>query len=56
MAWVAAGLVLIIPVFLTGFVVLLLDLLGYSAGQTAPLRLLATLLGGAVALVASHLR
>ena len=43
-------------VFLTGFVVVLLDLLGFGAGQTALPRLLATLLGGVIALVASHVR
>lgn len=43
-------------VFLTGFVVVLLDLLGFAAGQTAGPRLLATLLGGTIALVASHVR
>ena len=43
-------------VFLTGFVVLLLDLLGDGARSTAGQRLLATLLGGAIALVASHVR
>ncbi len=43
-------------VFLTGFVVLLLDLLGDGARSTAGPRLLATLLGGAIALVASHVR
>ncbi|HEU5427440.1 MAG TPA: FUSC family protein [Actinocrinis sp.] len=43
-------------VFLTGFVVVLLDLLGFGAGQTALPRLLATLLGGVIALVASHAR
>ena len=43
-------------VFLTGFVVVLLDLLGFAAGQTVGPRLLATLLGGTIALVASHVR
>jgi len=43
-------------VFLTGFVVLLLDLLGDSARSTVGPRLLATLLGGVIALVASHVR
>lgn len=43
-------------VFLTGFVVVLLDLLGFGAGQTVVPRLLATLLGGVIALVASHVR
>jgi uncharacterized membrane protein YccC len=43
-------------VFLTGFVVLLLDLLGASAHSTVGPRLLATLLGGAIALAASHVR
>lgn len=43
-------------VFLTGFVVVLLDLLGFGAGQTVVPRLLATLLGGTIALVASHAR
>lgn len=43
-------------VFLTAFVVVLLDLLGFGAGQTAGPRLLATLLGGTIALVASHAR
>jgi hypothetical protein len=42
--------------FLTGFVVLLLDLLGQSAHQMAGARLLGTLLGGTIALVASHVR
>jgi fusaric acid resistance family protein len=42
--------------FLTGFVVLLLDLLGQSARAMAGDRLLATLLGGALALAASHVR
>lgn len=42
--------------FLTGFVVLLLDLLGQSARDMAGARLLATLLGGALALAASHVR
>ena len=42
--------------FLTGFVVLLLDLLGFSASQTVGPRLLATLLGGVLALAASHVR
>ena len=43
-------------VFLTGFVVLLLDLLGQSAADTAVSRLAATALGGTIALAASHLR
>lgn len=43
-------------VFLTGFVVLLLDLLGQSASETAVSRLVATALGGTIALVASHIR
>lgn len=43
-------------VFLTGFVVVLLDLLGFAAGQTAGPRVLGTLLGGTIALVASHAR
>lgn len=43
-------------VFLTGFVVVLLDLLGETAGHTVGPRLLATLLGGVIALVASHVR
>jgi hypothetical protein len=43
-------------VFLTGFVVVLLDLLGQTAGHTVGPRLLATLLGGTIALVASHVR
>jgi MFS family permease len=43
-------------VFLTGFVVLLLDLLGDSAHSTVGPRLLATLLGGVIALIASHVR
>jgi hypothetical protein len=47
---------LLFSAFLTGFVVLLLDLLGNSARETAGARLLATLLGGAIALAASHLR
>jgi hypothetical protein len=42
--------------FLTGFVVLLLDLLGQSARDMAGARLAATLLGGALALAASHVR
>lgn len=42
--------------FLTGFVVVLLDLLGFPAGQTALPRLVATLVGGVIALVASHAR
>lgn len=42
--------------FLTGFVVVLLDLLGETAGHTVGPRLLATLLGGVIALVASHVR
>lgn len=42
--------------FLTGFVVVLLDLLGESAHHTVGPRLLATLLGGAIAIAASHLR
>lgn len=46
----------IYAVFLTGFVVVLLDLLGFAAGQTVVPRLLATLLGGTIALVASHVR
>jgi len=43
-------------VFLTGFVVLLLDLLGDGAGRTVGPRLLATVLGGVIALIASHVR
>ena len=43
-------------VFLTGFVVLLLDLLGDGAHSTVGPRLLATLLGGVIALIASHVR
>ncbi|MBS2963004.1 FUSC family protein [Actinocrinis puniceicyclus] len=43
-------------VFLTGFVVVLLDLLGFGAGGTLLPRLTATLLGGVIALVASHVR
>jgi hypothetical protein len=43
-------------VFLTGFVVVLLDLLGFAADQTLLPRLAATLLGGVVALIASHVR
>lgn len=43
-------------VFLTGFVVLLLDLLGDGAAQTAVSRLAATALGGTIALAASHIR
>jgi len=43
-------------VFLTGFVVLLLDLLGESAADTAVSRLVATVLGGSIALAASHIR
>jgi uncharacterized membrane protein YccC len=43
-------------VFLTGFVVLLLDLLGESAADTALSRLAATVVGGAIALAASHIR
>jgi uncharacterized membrane protein YccC len=43
-------------VCLTGFVVLLLDLLGDGAGRTVGPRLLATLLGGVIALAASHVR
>jgi uncharacterized membrane protein YccC len=43
-------------VFLTAFVVVLLDLFGFGAGQTVVPRLLATLLGGTIALVASHVR
>jgi hypothetical protein len=43
-------------VFLTGFVVVLLDLLGETVGHTVGPRLLATLLGGVIALVASHVR
>lgn len=43
-------------VFLTGFVVVLLDLLGQTASHTAGPRLLATLFGGSIALVASHVR
>ncbi|HEU5333689.1 MAG TPA: FUSC family protein [Actinocrinis sp.] len=42
--------------FITGFVVLLLDLLGQSARDMAGVRLEATLLGGAIALAASHVR
>ncbi len=42
--------------FLTGFVVVLLDLLGFPAGQTALPRLVATLVGGVIALAASHAR
>jgi uncharacterized membrane protein YccC len=42
--------------FLTGFVVLLLDLLGQSAHEMAGARLLGTLLGGTIALAASHVR
>ena len=42
--------------FITGFVVLLLDLLGQSARDMAGARLAATLLGGAIALAASHVR
>lgn len=42
--------------FITGFVVLLLDLLGQSAREMAGARLAATLLGGAIALAASHVR
>lgn len=47
---------LLFSVFLTGFVVLLLDLLGQGAAQTTVPRLLATCLGGAAALIASHVR
>ena len=43
-------------VFLTGFVVDLLDLLGETASHTVGPRLLSTLLGGVIALVASHVR
>jgi len=43
-------------VFLTGFVVLLLDLLGDGAAQTAVSRLAATAIGGTIALAASHIR
>ena len=43
-------------VFLSGFVVLLLDLLGDSAPDIAASRLVATALGGTMALAASHLR
>lgn len=43
-------------VFLTGFVVLLLDMLGEGAAETAASRLVATALGGAIALAASHIR
>ncbi|MGH3415875.1 MAG: FUSC family protein, partial [Actinocrinis sp.] len=42
--------------FLTGFVVVLLDLLGFPAGQTALPRFVATLVGGVIALIASHAR
>lgn len=42
--------------FLTGFVVVLLDLLGQTASHTAGPRLLSTLLGGVIALIASHVR
>src|ERR1051326_3305072 len=41
-------------VFLTGFVVVLLDLLGETASHPLGTRLLSTLLGGVIALVASH--
>jgi uncharacterized membrane protein YccC len=47
---------LVFCVFLTGFVVLLLDLLGEGAAETAASRLVATALGGAIALAASHIR
>jgi uncharacterized membrane protein YccC len=43
-------------VFLSGFVVLLLDLSGHSAPDIAVCRLVATALGGTMALAASHLR
>jgi uncharacterized membrane protein YccC len=43
-------------VFLTGFVVLLLDLLGQGAAETALSRLVATVIGGSIALAASHIR
>ena len=43
-------------VFLTGFVILLLDLSGHSAPDIAVSRLVATALGGTMALAASHLR
>ena len=43
-------------VFLTGFVVVLLDLLGETASHTVGPRLLATVLGGVIALLASHVR
>lgn len=43
-------------VFLTGFVVLLFDLLGQGAADTAVSRLAATAIGGTIALAASHLR
>jgi uncharacterized membrane protein YccC len=46
----------VFSLFLTGFVVLLLDLLGEGASQTAGPRLLATCLGGVTALIASHVR
>ncbi len=42
--------------FLTGFVVVLLDLLGQTASHTVGPRLLSTLLGGVFALAASHVR
>ena len=42
--------------FLTGFVVVLLDLLGQTASHTVGPRLLSTLLGGVIALAASHIR
>jgi uncharacterized membrane protein YccC len=42
--------------FLTGFVVVLLDLLGQTASHTVGPRLLSTLLGGVFALAASHIR
>ncbi len=43
-------------VFITGFVVVLLDLLGETANHTVGPRLLATLLGGTIAIAASHIR
>jgi uncharacterized membrane protein YccC len=43
---------LFFTVFLTGFVVVLLDLLGIPAGQTAPARLIGTGLGTGLALLA----
>lgn len=46
----------VFAVFLTGFVVVLLDLLGQTASHTVGPRLLCTLLGGVIALVASHVR